>query len=327
MDATNTSQASSPTDVWPELPLSAWRDTRDSLHMRTQIVGKIRLALVPLLNHWWNVTLYVTARGLTTGAMPVGNRNLEIRFDFVDHHLTIESSDGRQKTLPLAQQSVSDFYRELTASLTELGVEVRIWPTPVEVSNPIPFPQDHQHAAYDRQYVGRWWRILMQTAQVFQQFRGRFNGKCSPVHFFWGSFDLAVTRFNGRRAPERPNADRITREAYSHECISHGFWPGGDWMGIEIAAPFFYSYTAPEPAGIHYESIRPAAASFDPKLSEFVLPYDRFRTSEAPREMLMEFMQSTYEAGATSAGWNRPELERELSSTPWTQNTVVHPPL
>ena len=298
-------------DVWPALPFDGWRETYATLHMWTQMVGKIRLGLTPLVNHWWNVPLYVTARGLTTSAMPCGGRTIEILFDFVDHNLELTASDGKRKSLPLIARSVADFYAELTDSLKAVGADVHIWPTPVEVSNPIPFPQDRKHAAYDAEYVGRWWRILRQTEQVFEEFRARFIGKCSPVHFFWGSFDLAVTRFSGRRAPERPGADRTTREAYSHECISHGFWPGGSWFGNEVAAPVFYSYTAPEPPGIREESIRPAMARFDAVLSEFILPYDEMRKAASPRHALMDFLQSTYEVGATRANWNRQELERQ----------------
>jgi hypothetical protein len=300
------------TDVWPELPLDAWRQTYATLHMWTQIVGKIRLSLTPLVNHWWNVPLYVTSRGLGTSAMPYGGRDLEIVFDFIDHNLVVTSSDGQRKTMPLIPRSVADFYQQLMELLRSLGADVRIWPMPVEVSNPAPFPQDEQHAAYEPEYARRVWQILRMSAQVFQQFRAEFIGKCSPVHFFWGSFDLAVTRFSGRRAPTRPGADRVTREAYSHECISHGFWPGGSWFGKEIAAPVYYSYTSPEPSGIRDEPIRPAVARFDPQLSEFILPYDEVRTAESPHQMLMEFLQSTYEAGAKCASWNRQELERKI---------------
>jgi len=299
-------------EPWPQLPLDAWRDTYATLHMWTQIVGKVRLALTPLLNHWWNVPLYVTSRGLGTGAMPCGGRDVEIAFGFIDHELAITCSDGRRSVLPFGPKSVADFYGEVMRLLADLGVNVRIWPTPVEVADPIPFPQDRQHASYDPQYVSRFWQILIRTEQVFRQFRGAFLGKCSPVHFFWGSFDLAVTRFSGRRAPERPGADRITREAYSHECISHGFWPGGAWFGKEVSSPLYYSYTAPEPAGIRDTPIRPPAARFDPELSEFILPYDAVRTAKSPRDTLMQFLQSTYDAGANRAGWNRAELERSL---------------
>lgn len=298
--------------VWPELPLDAWRNTYATLHMWTQIVGKVRLALTPLVNHWWNVPLYVTPRGLGTGAMPCADREIGITFDFIEHKLMISSSDGRHASLRLVPKSVADFYGELMQSLESLGVKVRIWPTPVEVSDPIPFPQDRQHASYDPAYASRFWQILIRSSQVFGEFRAKFLGKCSPVHFFWGSFDLAVTRFSGRRAPERPGADHIQREAYSHECISHGFWPGGAWFGKEVSAPLYYSYTVPEPPGLRDAPIRPSAARFDPDLSEFILPYDAVRASPSPRDTLMQFLQSTYEAGANCAAWNRPELERQM---------------
>lgn len=298
-------------EAWPPLPLDAWRDTYATLHMWAQMVGKVRLALTPLVNHWWNVPLYVTARGLGTGAMPYGDRDVQIEFDFIDHNLAIDSSDGKRKVMPLVSRSVASFYRELLASLQALGVQVHIWPMPVEVSEVIPFDQDEKHATYDPQQAYRFWRILVETAQVFYEFRARFIGKCSPVHFFWGSFDLAVTRFSGRRAPQRPGADRITREAYSHECISHGFWPGGSWFGTEVTSPIYYSYTVPEPPGLRDEVIRPSQAYFDSRLSEFVLPYDQVRTASSPRQMLLEFLQSTYEAGANRAAWDRAALERE----------------
>jgi hypothetical protein len=304
-------QATAKPGDWPALPLQAWRDTYDTLHMWTQIVGKVRLALTPLVNHWWNVTLRVTSRGLTSGAMPCGGRDLEILFDFLEHDLVITSSDGRRKRMPLIPRSVADFYGEFMESLRAIDADVRIWPTPVEVSDPVPFPQDRQHAAYDPQYVTRLWRILGLTQAVFEEFRAHFIGKCSPVHFFWGSFDLAVTRFSGRRAPPRPGADQVTREAYSHECISHGFWPGGSSFGNEVAEPIYYSYTAPEPPGIRQEQIRPTAARFDPRLSEFILPYDDVRNASLPPQVLMDFLQTTYEAGARHAGWNRAELERD----------------
>jgi hypothetical protein len=298
-------------ELWPDLPLDAWRQTYATLHMWTQIVGKVRLALTPLINHWWNVPLYVTSRGLRTSAMPCGNRDVDIAFDFIEHKLVLTSSDGRRTALPLVPRSVADFYGALMKSLADMGVNVRIWPTPVEVSEPVPFPEDRQHASYDPQYVSRLWQILIQTGQIFQEFRARFIGKCSPVHFFWGSFDLAVTRFSGRRAPIRPGADRIAREAYSHECISHGFWPGGAWFGKEVPGPVYYSYTIPEPAGLRDDPICPPPAHFDPELSEFILRYDDVRTAPSPRQMVMQFLQSTYEAGAKRAAWNRAELERD----------------
>lgn len=305
----------SATDAWPALPLDQWRETHDTLHMWTQIVGKIRLALCPPVNHFWNSTLYVTARGMGTGPMPYGDRGVSILFDFVDHNLLIESSDGRRKGIPLFARSVADFYRELMASLEAIDVRVKISPKPVEVPEVIPFDEDRKHASYDSEYAHRMWRVLLESDQVFQEFRGRFIGKCSPVHFFWGSFDLAVTRFSGRRAPARPGADRVTQEAYSCECISHGFWPGGSWFGTEITTPLYYAYGAPEPPGIREASIRPTAAHYDPKLSEFVLPYDEVRQAASPRETLMEFCQSTYEAAADRAGWDRAALEAAPRTT------------
>ncbi|MGA9996571.1 MAG: DUF5996 family protein, partial [Pyrinomonadaceae bacterium] len=293
-------------EIWPSLPLEEWKDTYATLHMWTQVVGKIRLAQTPLVNHWWNVPLYVTSRGLTTSAMPYEQRTFQIDFDFIDHKLVIECSDGASKTLPLAPRSVADFYSKVMSALGELGIEVKIWTTPVEIPDPIPFEKDVQHASYDGEYANRFWRILVQSDRVLNKFRARFTGKCSPVHFFWGSFDLAVTRFNGRRAPEREGADAITREAYSHEVISHGFWPG---MG-PLDAPAFYSYTAPEPQGLSDASIRPAEAFYSKEMSEFILLYDDVRMANSPDESLMEFLQSTYEAGANLAGWNRAELEQ-----------------
>ncbi len=298
-------------ESWPALPLDDWRPTYATLHMWMQVVGKIRLALTPMVNHWWNSTLYVTARGVGTGPMPCGARDVEILFDFIDHNLIIETSDDRRKAIPLIPRPVAEFYHEVMTSLEALNVKLRIWPKPVEISEPIPFDEDSQHAAYDAAYAHRVWRILALTAHVFQEFRGRFIGKCSPVHFFWGSFDLAVTRFSGRRAPERPGIDRITREAYSHEAISHGFWPGGSWFGNEVKSPIYYSYTVPEPAGLADEPIRPARASYNRQLSEFVLDYDDVRHATSPAETLMEFLQSTYEAGANRAGWDRAALERD----------------
>ncbi len=294
------------TDVWPSLPLEEWSDTRATLHMWTQVVGKIRLAQTPLVNHWWNVPLYVTARGLTTSAMPYADRTFEIEFDFIEHKLLIECSDGAAKTIALVPRTVADFYSEVMRALSEVGIEVKIWTTPVEIENPIPFEKDREHDAYDAEYAQRFWRILVQADTVFEEFRSRFIGKCSPVHFFWGSFDLAVTRFSGRRAPAREGADSITREAYSHEVISHGFWPGGG--GVAGAA--FYSYTAPEPEGLAQQPIRPAKAFYSSEMKEFILLYDDVRQSAAPAEALTEFLQSTYEAGANLSQWDRSSLER-----------------
>jgi hypothetical protein len=293
-------------EIWPSLAVKDWQDTYATLHMWTQIVGKIRLAQTPLVNHWWNTTLYVTPRGLTTSSMPYGNRVFQIDFDFIEHQLLINTNNGSTNSIELKPRSVADFYGEMMDTLKALGIEVHIHARPDEVTEPIPFAEDEKHASYDAQYANRLWRILVQVDRVFKQFRSGFIGKCSPVHFFWGSFDLAVTRFSGRRAPERPGADAITREAYSHEVISHGFWPGGG----AVESPMFYSYTAPAPAGLEAARIRPGAAFYSTEMSEFFLPYDEVRTSDSPDHTLMEFLQSTYEAGATLANWNRAELER-----------------
>jgi hypothetical protein len=295
--------------MWPELKFSEWQDTLATLHMWTQVVGKIRLELTPLVNHWWNVPLYVSARGLTTTSMPYGDRAIEIVFDFIDHRLRIECSDGSSKVLQLRPQSVADFYHEVMKALKELGIEVEIWTMPVEVPNPIRFTEDHQHKSYDAEYANRFWQALMKMEVVFEEFRSRFIGKCSPVHFFWGSFDLAVTRFSGRRAPEREGADSITREAYSHEVISHGWWPGSKDM--EAA---FYSYTAPEPVGLDQtigeRKIKPPQTFYSTEMKEFFLLYDHVRTADSPEHALMDFCQTTYEAGANLAGWDRAALER-----------------
>jgi Family of unknown function (DUF5996) len=294
------------TDAWPELPLAEWKDTYATLHMWTQIVGKIRLTKTPLLNHWWNSTLYVTSRGLTTSSVPHANRYFELDFDFIDHNLLINTSEGARKSIALAPRSVADFYQELMATLRDLRIEVEIHARPDEVENPIPFAEDREHASYDAEYANRFWRILIQVDRVFKEFRSRFIGKSSPVHFFWGSFDLAVTRFSGRRAPERPGADAITREAYSHEVISHGFWPGSG----EMQAPAFYSYTAPAPVGLGQATVCPSSAFYNEKMSEFFLMYDDVRQASSPDKALLEFLQTTYEAGATLANWDRAELER-----------------
>jgi hypothetical protein len=295
--------------MWPVLKYSEWQDTLATLHMWTQVVGKIRLELTPLVNHWWNVPLYVSARGLTTSAMPYGDRVLEIEFDFIDHKLRIECSDGAIKILELRPQSVADFYAEVMSALRELGIKVDIWTMPVEVPNPVRFTEDREHKSYDPQYANRLWDALVKMEAVFQEFRSRFIGKCSPVHFFWGSFDLAVTRFSGRRAPEREGADSITREAYSHEVISHGWWPGSKDM--EAA---FYSYTAPEPAGLAQTiaegRINPPQTFYSTDMKEFFLLYDDVRTAGSPEQALMDFCQTTYEAGANLAGWDRAALER-----------------
>jgi Family of unknown function (DUF5996) len=295
--------------AWPELRLETWKDTYATLHMWTQIVGKVRLALSPRINHWWEVALYVNAVGLTTSAIPYKQLVFEIQFNFLEHRLTIAICDGQQRVLPLRPQSVAAFYAEFMSALHSLGIDVHIWPMPVEVPNPIRFDRDTQHASYDPEYAQRFWRILTLVDPVFKEFRSRFIGKHSPIHFFWGSFDLASTRFSGRRAPERKDADPITREAYSHEVISAGFWPGGG----DVKGTAFYAYAAPEPAGFKTAQVRPEKAFYSP-LGEFLLMYDDVRQSTEPEKLLMEFLQSTYEAGANLGNWPRAELERTTSS-------------
>jgi Family of unknown function (DUF5996) len=293
-------------DSWPELPLPLWQDTYATLHMWTQIVGKVRLALSPRTNHWWEVPLYVGARGLTTSAIPYGDGLFEVQFDFIEHQLIIQTSWGASKTMALKPQSVADFYVEFMSALRSLGIAVKIWPMPVEVPNPLRFESDTQHASYDREHAHRFWRVLVLCDSIFKEFRAGFIGKDSPVHFFWGSFDLCVTRFSGRRAPERRGADAITREAYSHEVISAGFWPGGG----EVKGAAFYAYAAPEPSGFGEQKVKPAAAFYHPVMKEFLLMYDDVRRARSPREVLLDFLQSTYEAGANLARWDRKELER-----------------
>jgi len=293
-------------ECWPALSLESWQDTYATLHMWTQMVGKVRLRLTPLVNHWWNVPLYVSARGLTTSPIPYGQRAFELWFDFIRHQLVLETTDGILKTLPLAPRSVAEFYEDFMGMLRSAGIEVKIWRMPVEIPNPIPFDQDRVHRSYDPAAVERFWRILLSVNAVFDQFRSRFIGKCSPVHFFWGSFDLAVTRFSGRRAPERPGADAVTREAYSHEVSSVGFWPGGG--NVRDAA--FYSYMAPEPEGLKQAVVRPDAARYASQVGEFLLMYEDVRQAESPTASLLEFCQSTYEAGASLGNWNRDALER-----------------
>jgi hypothetical protein len=291
---------------WPELPFDAWQDTYATLHLWTQIVGKVRLALSPRVNHWWEVPFYVNARGLTTSAIPYGDGIFEVQFDFIQHKLEIQTSWGTNTTLPLQPQSVADFYAKFVAALKSLGIVVKIWSTPVEIPNPIRFEADTQHHSYDPEYAHRFWQILILCNNVFQDFRAGFLGKDSPVHFFWGSFDLCVTRFSGRRAPERPGADSITREAYSHEVISTGIWPGGG----DVKGLAFYAYAAPEPPGLSEQKIKPAAAFYHPQMKEFLLMYDDVRRASSPRQALLDFLQSTYEAAANLAHWNRKELEK-----------------
>lgn len=292
-------------EIWPPLPLDGWKDTYATLHMWTQVVGKVRAALSPHINHWWEVPLYVTARGLSTSPIPYRDRAFEIEFDFRDHNVAIRTSDGLSKFVPLYPRSVADFYREFIATLRFLGIVVKISSMPVEVPDPIPFEKDEQHASYDPDYANRLWRILLHADAVFKEFRSRFIGKVSPVHFFWGSFDLAVTRFSGRRAPERDGADPVTRDAYSHECSSAGFWPGSG----DIKGPAFYSYTVPEPPGYAAYKVRPGEALYHPGLREFLLMYDDVRSADSPHDTLMDFLQSTYEAGADLGHWDRAMLE------------------
>jgi len=303
-----------PADEWPALTRDSWPATYATLHMWTQIVGKVCLALTPPVNHFWNVTFLVTARGLTTPTLAVNGesgRSLTITFDFVEHQLTILCSDGSIERLALAPRTVADFYRSVIDALDRLGVPVRIWTTPVEVPSPIPFELDTVHRSYDPHAAEAFWRILLSIKPVFERFRADFVGKSSPVHFFWGSFDLAVTRFSGRQAPARPGADRITREAYSHEVISHGFWPGG---GV-VPEAAFYAYAAPEPEGLKTASVRPSAAYYNQDLSEFILPYEAVRSGAAPARELTAFLQSTYDAAADLGRWNRSDLERKPTSS------------
>jgi hypothetical protein len=291
-------------ECWPSLPLDAWKDTFATLHMWTQMVGKVRLRLTPLVNHWWNVPLYVSAKGLTTSQIPYLERAFELRFDFLHHQLVLETSDGFVKSIALEPRTVADFYQEFMALLRSADIDVKIWTMPVEIPNPIPFEKDQEHKSYDREYVERFWRILLSADAVFNEFRARFIGKSSPVHFFWGSFDLAVTRFSGRRAPERAGADRVTKEAYSHEVSSVGYWPGGGASGA------FYSYMAPTPEAFKDARVDPEAAYFDTQLGEFLLRYEAVQKAQSPTTALLEFCQTTYEAGAKLADWDRSALER-----------------
>lgn len=306
-----TDTTASSQETWPSLPLEAWADTYATLHLWIQIVGKVRLAQSPWVNHAWHVTLYVTDRGLTTSPIPYGNRTFQIDFDFIAHRLLLRSSDGRTGGFALEPQSVATFYARLMEELEKLGLPVDIYRKPNEVADPIHFDQDEEHRTYDPEYANRFWRVLVQADRIFKEFRARFIGKCSPVHFFWGAPDLAVTRFSGRRAPEHPGGipnlpDWVTREAYSHEVSSCGFWPGGG--PIPYAA--FYSYAYPAPEGFSTASIKPGTAFYNADLGEFILPYDAVRQSESPDETLLDFLQSTYEAAADLAGWDRDSLER-----------------
>jgi hypothetical protein len=302
--------AASTNGFWPELPYAAWRETSATLHLWTQIVGKIRLAQTPWLNHSWHVTLSVTARGLTTSPIPFGLRIVQIDFDFIDHRVRIEASDGSRREVPLRAQPVADFHAGIMAALDDLGVPVSIDETPNELPDPIRFSEDRVHASYDPEFANRFWRVLLQADRVFKAFRTSFVGKCSPVHFFWGSFDLAVTRFSGRGAPLHPGgvphlADEVVREAYSHEVSSAGFWPGGG----AIDYPAFYSYAYPEPEGFRTASIEPPDAFFSEALGEYILPYEAVRTAESPDRALLAFLHSTYAAAADAGRWDRAALE------------------
>jgi hypothetical protein len=304
------SRSPSRPENWPSLPPAAWDETRATLHMWTQIIGKIRLAQAPMINHWWQVPLYVTSRGLTTSPIPYGPRTFQIDLDFIEHRLQISVDDGRRESFALGPRSVADFHSELMGRMRSLGLEVPIWTMPCEIEHPIRFEDDHQHSAYDSEFANRFWRVLVQADRVLTAFRARFLGKVSPVHFFWGSFDLAVTRFSGRRAPTHPGApnvaDKVTREAYSHEVSSAGFWPGT----AGLSEPVFYAYAYPQPAGFAQAAVAPVAASYSTAFGEFLLPYDAVQLAGEPDDLLLQFLQSTYEAAADLGRWDRAILER-----------------
>ncbi len=297
-------------DIWPALPQSEWSDTCATLQLWMQVIGKVRLALTPAINHTWNVTLYPTVRGVTTSPMTSGHRTLQIDFDFLDHVLRVETDSGEERSIPLQPMSIAVFYKRVMAALEEVGTPVRIWPVPVEIANPIPFERDETHSSYDPEYAQRFWRVLLQSTRVFTTFRSRFRGKVSPVHLFWGAMDLACTRFSGRTAPQHASMpglpDRVTRDAYSHEVSSCGFWPGG--LGVDA---MFYSYAYPEPPGYAEYPIAPSAAAYSKDFGEFVLPYAAMRQSPDPDGALLEFLQKTYDAAADCGQWDRAALEVE----------------
>lgn len=299
---------SSNKEIYPALPLGEWQETNDTLHLWTQIVGKIRLKQTPMLNEWWNVPLYLSPRGLTTSAMPYKNESFAIDFDFINHQLIVRTSFNDGFSFKLEPMSVADFYKKLMNKLKSNGIEVEISAIPDELENPIPFAEDETHKSYDAEYVHRFWRILLKIDQVFKEFRSRFTGKCSPVHFFWGSFDLAVTRFSGKDAPPRENADFITRIAYDQEVISHGFWTGN---GFGEAA--FYAYAAPATEEFGDQKVLPDAAFYSKEMGEFLLKYEDVRRAENPDQMILDFLQTTYEAGADLAKWDRENLEVDWS--------------
>ena len=294
-------------DAWPPLPYEAWKDTYATLHMWMQMSGKVALAHAAPLNHSWGTALLVDARGLRTRVLSHGSRSFTLAFDFVDHQLVVETSDGDRRAIPLAPRSVADFYKAFVATLADMELPVRIWSMPVEIPAPVRFELDTEHHSYDRDYVERWWKIVARVHQVFTERRTAFVGKCSPVHFFWGAFDLAVTRFSGRPAPPR-EGPAFMSEAYSHEVISHGFWPGG----APLLEPAFYAYAVPEPAGLKTAAVQPDGAYYHPELNEFILPYEAVRTASSPEAALAAFVDSTYERAATLAGWDRRALERSV---------------
>jgi len=296
--------------AWPALPLESWRDTRDTLQMWSQIVGKICLKLTPRTNHFWNIALQVTPRGLSTPLLSYDGRTFTMVFDFCAQALVIQTSDNVREELPLRAETVAAFYARVMSALDRMGIRVRIWTMPVEVPEPIPFEKDETHKSYDPAAAHAFWEVLVSIKPILETFRAEFIGKCSPVHFFWGSFDLAVTRFSGRRAPERPGADSITRESYSHEVISHGWWPGGG----PFNEPAFYAYAAPEPPGLKTAAVKPAAAFYSQEFSEFILPYEAVRTAASPEDDLRAFLRTTYDAAASLGNWNRAELERTMAT-------------
>lgn len=294
---------------WPSLPLTEWEATRDTLHLWTQVIGKVRMTRTPLMSHWWNVPLYVSARGFTTSLIPADDRAFQIDFDFIDHRLVISTTQGQERSFDLRPRTVAEFYGEVMSTLDSLALTTSIWPMPVEIPGAIRFDEDHVHDAYDAEYAQRFWLALVEMVRVFEWFRSEFVGKVSPVHLFWGALDLAVTRFSGREAPPHPGGvpncgPRVMLEAYSHEVSSAGYWPGPDGEG------HFYSYAYPEPAGYRDIPVRPDSARWDVALGEFLLPYEVVRTAAQPDEVLLDFLRSTYAAAADTAHWNREELER-----------------
>ena len=305
-DAKTQDQAEAVGEVWPALPYQDWKETLDTLHMWTQVVGKVKLELLPFLNEWWQVGFTVTSRGLTTSTIPFGRRIFQVDFDFIDHRLDIDVSDGGSRSIALSPRSVADFYRELMEALGELGIHVQITTNPVEVENTIPFDQDNEHSSYDAEYVTRWWRILLQADRLLQQYRTPFVGKSSPVLFWWGSFDLSETRFSGRPAPEQDWPTRWMALGGDQEQACAGFWPGSG----KVEAPAFFAYTYPEPPGCREAAIQPDPAFYHPDISEFILPYEEVRRSTSPDQMILSFFQSAFEVGTTLAGWDRTALER-----------------